>query len=329
MFSGRVQLSENLLDSPDKRPIRDGFGEGLVEAGASDANVVVLCCDVTESTRCKLFKDAYPDRFVQMGISEQAMAGVAAGMALEGKIPFISSFAMFSPGRNWEQIRTLAGLQNSNMKIAGGHAGVSVGEDGATHQALEDIALMRVIPNMTVVVPCDVHEARRATVAAAKFVGPVYLRLERSSTPIITTTRTSFEIGRAEIYKSGKDVAIVAAGPILFEALKAADTLSKKSIEARVINCHTIKPLDEKTILSAAKDCGAIVTCENAQIAGGLGGAIAEFLSEYHPTPIERVGMKDTYGESGTAEELAEHFNLTASAIVKAVQKVMKRKLSV
>lgn len=326
MLSKTAKLIPNLFQDPPQKPTRNGYGEGLVEAGAINEHIVVLCCDLTESTRSNLFKEAYPERFVQMGISEQAMVGISAGMALTGKVPFISSYAAFSPGRNWEQIRTLIGLQNTNVKICGAHAGVSVGPDGATHQALEDIALMRVMPNMTVIVPCDVHEARKATVASAIHEGPVYLRFARAESPVFTTTQTPFKIGRAEIYREGRDVAIIASGPILYEALKASEALAKKGVEARVINCHTIKPLDEKTILACAKDCGAIVTCEEAQVAGGLGGAVAEFLAENFPTPMERIGMKDCYGESGEPAELLEHFGLTAPAIVKAVQKVLKRK---
>ena len=291
MKDARAHLVRDLFGKEmDTKPTRNGYGEGLVEAGAENDQVVVLCADLTESTRSDLFKDAFPDRFIQVGVSEQAMAGIGVGLALEGKVAFISSYAAFSPGRNWEQIRTLAGIQNANLKIGGSHAGVNVGEDGATHQALEDIATMRVIPNMTVLAPCDVHEARKATVAAARTPGPVYIRLARAASPVFTTTTTPFKI------------------------------------ETRVINCHTIKPLDKKTILAAAKDCGAIVTCEEAQVIGGLGGAVAELLAEHHPTPMERIGMKDCYGESGEPTELLEHFNLTAPHIVKAVQKVIKRK---
>ena len=326
MINSSAKLAKGLFGKLDEKPTRNGYGEGLIEAGAKNKNLVVLCCVLTESTRSDLFKKAFPDRFIQMGISEQAMAAIAAGMALSGKVPFISSYAAFSPGRNWEQLRTLAGLQNANVKICGAHAGVSVGPDGATHQALEDIATTRVIPNMTVVVPCDVHESRKATVAAVEKKGPVYVRFARAASPIFTTTATPFKIGQAEVYRNGKDVAIIAAGPILYEALKAAETLAKKGVEARVINCHTIKPLDVKTIVMAAKECGAVVTCEEAQITGGLGGAIAECLAENHPVPMERIGMNDCYGESGEPQELLEHFGLTAPAIVKAVQKVMKRK---
>jgi len=326
MINPSAKLVQNLFEKLEEKPTRNGYGEGLVEAGAANEDVVVLCCDLTESTRSDLFKKSFPERFIQMGISEQAMAAIAAGMAVSGKIPFISSYAAFSPGRNWEQLRTLAGLQNTNIKICGAHAGVSVGPDGATHQALEDIATMRVIPNMTVVVPCDVHESRKATVASATTNGPVYLRFARAASPIFTTTASPFKIGQAEVFRKGKDVAIIAAGPILYEALKAAETLAKKGIEARVINCHTIKPLDTKTIIKAAKECGAVVTCEEAQVAGGLGGVIAECLSENHPVPMERIGIKDRYGESGKPAELLKAFGLMAPDIVKAVTKVLKRK---
>ncbi|MBI2484657.1 transketolase family protein [Candidatus Uhrbacteria bacterium] len=326
MIRPSAKLISDLFGKPEERATRVGYGEGLVEAGQMDERVVVLCCDLTESTKSDAFQRVFPDRFVEMGICEQAMAGVAAGMALAGKVPFISSYAAFSPGRNWEQIRTTIALGNTNVKIAGAHAGVSVGPDGATHQALEDIATMRVMPNMVVIVPCDAEEARKATVAAATHTGPVYLRFARAASPLFTTKKTPFHIGRAEVYREGNDIAIIAAGPILYEALKAARDLAKRNIEARVINCHTVKPLDEKTILKAAKECGAVVTCEEAQIAGGLGGAVAELLTATCPVPIERIGMRDCYGESGEPQELFVRFGLTARDIARAASRAAQRK---
>ena len=322
MFLARDVFKKDLL----QKPTRDGYGEGLVEAGKKDKRVVVLCADLTESTRSLAFKQAFPDRFIQMGVSEQALASIAVGMSLAGKVPFISSYAAFSPGRNWEQIKTGVGINKANVKIAGAHAGVSVGPDGATHQMLEDIALMRVVPNMQVIVPCDMLETKKATLAAAQIIGGVYLRFAREKSPVFTTAKTPFKVGRAEVYRFGKDLTIVAAGPLLYEALLAAEQLSKNGIEARVINCHTIKPLDVKTLVAAAKETGAVVTVEEAQAAGGLGGAVAEALSAFHPVPIERVGMLDRYGESGEPNDLIKFFGLDARGIVKACQKVLKRK---
>lgn len=313
--------------SKDSLPTRDGYGEGLVEAGKIDEQVVVLCADLTESTRSLAFKKAYPERFVQLGVSEQSMASIGAGFAMAGKVPFISSYACFSPGRNWEQIRTTVALNNVNVKIAGAHAGVSVGPDGATHQMVEDIAIMRVMPNMRVMVPCDSMETKKATMAAAKIIGPTYLRFAREKSPVFTTPKTPFTFGKAEVYRFGDDVTIVAAGPVVYEALLAAEALSKKGIEARVINCHTVKPLDIKTIIAGAKETGAVVTVEEAQAAGGLGGTVAEALASFAPTPLERVGMPDRFGESGEPAELMEGFGLTAPSIALAVVRAIKRKM--
>ncbi len=310
----------------EQKPTRDGYGQGLVIAGEKNKNVVVLCADLTESTRSLAFKQKFPDRFVQLGVSEQSMAAIAAGMAMAGKIPFISSYAAFSPGRNWEQIRTNVALNNVNVKIAGAHAGVSVGPDGATHQAIEDMATMRVIPHMTVLAPCDMIETRKATIVAVAMNGPVYLRFARDKSPIFTTEKTPFTIGKAEIFNDGSDVAIIACGPLLHEALLAAHALGKKKIYVRVINNHTIKPLDEKTIIKAARECGAVVTVEEHQVLGGLGGAVAEVLAKHCPVPMEFVGVQDHFGESGEPRELLEAFHMTAPWIIKAVKKVLKRK---
>ena len=331
-----AKLAKNLFDKLPAEPTRNGFGRGLVIAGTTDNRVMALCADLSESTRVLDFKKAFPSRFVQFGVAEQSLAAIASGMALAGKIPFIASYACFSPGRNWEQIRTTGCLQNINLKIVGAHAGVSVGPDGATHQMTEDIALMRVLPNMTVIVPCDGIEAEKATIAIAQTPGPCYIRLGREATPIFTTKSSPFEIGKAQVLTKGtdvsnkasakEDVAIIACGPLVYEALKAAKTLEESGISVRVINCPSIKPLDNDTIIKAAKDCGAIVTVEEAQIAGGLGSAICELLSEQLPTPIIRIGLHDEFGQSGKPEELLEHYHLTAPWIVKAAKQVMKKK---
>jgi len=306
---------------------RDGFGEGLLEAGKKNKNIVALSADLTESTRCLPFKNKFPERFIQLGVSEQSMASIAAGLALGGKIPFMTSYAVFSPGRNWEQIRTNIALQNTNVKIIGSHAGLNVGADGASHQMLEDIALTRVLPNMTVISPCDSVEAKKATLAAAKIKGPVYIRLSREASPIFTKPLTPFKVGRAEIFLKGKDTTIIATGPIVYEALKAAASLKEKyKLNVQVINCHTIKPLDTKTIITAAKQTGAMVTAEEHMVAGGLGSAVAELLAANYPVPIEFVGVKDSFGESGKPQELLEKYGLTAKYIVVAVLKVVKRK---
>lgn len=328
MLNSKLKLSENIFEkNVDMGPTRQGYGEGLVEAGEKDEKVVVLCADLTESTRSNLFKEKFPERFIEVGVAEQGMATIAAGMANYGKIPFISSYAAFSPGRNWEQIRTTIALNDVPVKIAGAHAGVSVGPDGATHQMLEDIALMRAMPNMIVIYPADAIEARKATVAAAANGKPTYLRFAREKTPIITSKDSPFKIGRAEVVWEDKDpqVAIIASGPLLYEALLAARELTR-SVPVNVINCHTIKPLDEQTIIHAAKICGAVVTVEEAQITGGLGGAVAELLSRNLPTPQEFIGMPDHFGESGEPDELLVKYKMKSKDIIEAVKKVIARK---
>lgn len=314
------------LDKVERIPTRDGYGKGLVELGKKNKNVVALCCDLTDSTRVAWFKKQFPKRYIEVGVAEQNMAGIAAGMALSGKIPFMSSYAVFSPGRNWDQIRVSIAYSNANVKIQGAHAGISVGPDGATHQALEDIAIMRVLPNMTVIVPADAVESQKATIASAKINGPVYLRFGREKVPVITTSKTPFKVGKAEVYKEGKDVCIVACGIMVYEALRAAEILKKAGISAMVINNHTIKPIDKETLVKAAKKCKAIVTAEEHQIAGGLGGAVAEILSEHHPVPMRFVGVLDRFGESGAPEELLKKFKCTSNDIIKAVKEVVKKK---
>lgn len=307
-------------------PTRDGYGRGLVQAGEKDQRVVVLCADLAESTRSHWFQEKFPERFIEMGVAEQNMATVAAGMANYGKIPFISSYATFSPGRNNEQIRTTISINNVPVKIAGAHAGISVGPDGATHQALEDMALMRVQPNMVVISPCDAIEAQKATVEAAFNGSPTYIRLGREKTPIMTTEESPFKIGRAEVLMRGSDVTIIACGPLLYEAILAAEKLKKGGIHVEVINNHTIKPMDVKTILTSVKKTKAVVTVEEHQIMGGMGSAVAEILVQNLPVPQEMVGIKDRFGESGAPDELMEFFGLTHPFIIKAAKKVIKRK---
>ncbi|MBI1957309.1 MAG: transketolase family protein [Candidatus Niyogibacteria bacterium] len=330
-INSKAKLAENILelDKLEQAPTRNGYGEGVVEAGERNKNVVVLCADLTESTRSEGFAKKFPERFIEIGVAEQNMASVASGLNAMGKIPFISSYAMFSPGRNWEQIRTTICYNERHVVIAGAHAGVSVGPDGATHQAIEDIAITRVIANMTVIVPCDAIEARKATAAAAEFAGPVYLRFAREKTPVFTTAETPFTIGQAEIfYEPDKkpDVAIVACGPLVHNALLAAAELEKEGTAVRVINNHTVKPLDEKTILKAAKDAGCLVTVEEHQINGGMGSAVAEVIARNHPVPIEFVGVANRFGESGEPQELIKHFGMAPEHIVAAARRAIQRK---
>jgi transketolase len=291
-------------------PIRKGFGLGLVEAGKQDKNVVAACADLTDSTQMSLFKAEFPERFVEAGVAEQNLVTLGSGLAAMGKVPFVSSYAAFSPGRNWEQIRTTICLNDRPVKIVGSHAGLYTGKDGATHQMLEDLALMRVLPNMVVIAPCDSVEAEKATLAMAKDPRPNYLRVAREATPIVTTKDTPFSIGRAYVFAAGRDITLIATGTMTYKALVAAKLLYKDGIEAEVIHVPTIKPLDAETILKSVKKTGAVITIEEAQINGGLGGAIAELLSEEHPTPMKRLGMQDKFGESGEPDDLFEHFGL-------------------
>lgn len=329
MIKSESKLNPKLFDADiEQRPTRDGYGDGLLRAGEKDSNVVVLCADLTESTRSEGFAKKYPERFFEIGVAEQNLAAIAAGLGVSGKIPFISSYAAFSPGRNWEQIRTTISYNDSNVKIAGAHTGISVGPDGATHQAVEDIATMRVMANMRVFVPCDAIEARKATSAAAEIWGPVYLRFAREKSPVLTTEGTPYTPGKAEILWQSKkpQVAIIGCGPLLYNALLAARELEKEKIGSIVLNCHTIKPLDEKTILAVAKKCGAVVTIEEHQVVGGLGGAVAELLAKRNPTPMEFIGMQNTFGESGAPKELIEKYGMGAKDIKKAAMRVLKQK---
>jgi transketolase len=302
---------------------RMGFGIGLREAGERDSRIVALCADLTESTRIIDFKEKFPERFFEVGIGEQSMASVASGMAAMGKIPFIASYAMFSPGRSWEQVRTTVAYNDANVKVIGAHAGVSVGPDGATHQAIEDVALMRVIPRMRVIAPCDTLEAKRATHAIAESNGPAYMRLTREKTPIVTTEQTSFALGKAETYlfrdpAHEKKVGIIASGVIIYEALKAAKRLNEQGVGASVMNLATVKPLDGAAVLAFAEEHGTLITVEEHQRMGGMGSAVAEYLSATYPTKVIRLGVDDRFGESGNVSELWKHFGLDAEAIVVA-----------
>jgi transketolase len=327
MIEPNQYLADNLFSKEVKQePTRVGFGRGLLEAGHVNKNVVALCADLTASTKMDDFAKSYPERFVEVGIAEQNLVTVAAGMALAGKVPFVSSYAAFSPGRNWEQIRTTICLNDTNVKIVGSHAGLYTGADGATHQMLEDIALMRVLPNMIVVVPADSVEAEKATTTLAGHYGPAYIRLAREKTPVVTTEQSPFSLAKAQVLRLGKDVTIVACGTMVYQALVAAEKLSEKGIEAEVINAAVVKPLDTVTIVHSARKTGAVLTVEEAQIVGGLGGAVAETLADHHPVPMTRLGMLDRFGESGAPDELLKHFGLTAPNIAKQALELIKRK---
>lgn len=306
-------------------PNRMGYGRGLLKAGIEDERVVALCADLTESTQTHLFAEKFPDRFVEMGIAEQSMASVASGMSAMGKIPFIASYAMFSPGRSWEQVRTTIAYNDANVKVIGAHSGVSVGPDGATHQAIEDMAIMRVIPRMTVINPCDAAEAEKATLAAAKHVGPVYIRLAREKTPIVTTPEAPFEIGKAHIYMEKdpahtRSVGLIGCGIVLYQAMLAGKKLNEEGIGASVMNISSIKPLDEAAVLAFAESHDMLLVVEEHQAAGGLGSAVSEYLSEVRPTKIIRAGVRDVFGQSGTQDELLAHYGLDAKAIVAKVK---------
>lgn len=311
-------------DDVQLEPIRAGFGRGLKAAGESNEAVVALCADLTESVQMHLFRDAFPERFVEIGIGEQNLVTVASGMARAGKIPFTSSYAAFSPGRNWEQIRTTATLNNQPVKVVGSHAGVSVGPDGATHQMLEDIALMRVLPNMVVVAPADSIEAEKATKLIAENGKPTYLRLAREKTPIISTDESPFELGKAYVLREGRDVALMGTGTMTYQLLIAAKLLAEKGVEAEVVHVPTIKPLDEAAILASAKKTGRVVTAEEAQAAGGFGSAITELLTEKLPMPVKRIGMQDRFGESGAPNELMDHFGFTGEKIATSLEEWLK-----
>jgi transketolase len=328
MLNPDLKLNTKMFDKDATQvPIRQGFGEGLLEAGEKNLQVVGLCADLTESTKMNLFADKFPNRFIQVGVAEQNLASVASGMAAMGKIPFISSYAMFSPGRNWEQIRTTICYNNRPVKIAGSHAGISVGPDGGTHQAIEDIAITRVLPRMIVLSPCDSIEAKKATFASVDTGTPVYIRLAREKTPVMTTTETPFEIGKAQIFWQSENpkVGIIATGALLHKALMAAKELEEKGILIEVMNLATIKPLDEKAIIELAQKTKRIITVEEHQINSGMGSAVAECLVKNFPVPMELIGVDDQFGQSGTPDELIEHYDLGTKGIIKAVEKILKR----
>ena len=332
MLNQSLQLNTKVFnDDVEQVPIRQGFGEGLLAAGIENENVVALCADLTESTKMNLFVEKFPKRFIEIGVAEQNLATVASGMAAMGKIPFISSYAMFSPGRNWEQIRTTIAYNDRPVKIAGSHAGISVGPDGGTHQAIEDIAILRVIPNMVIISPCDSIEAKKATRACAKTNEPTYIRLAREKTPIITTEDTPFQIGKAQIIfvpeQGLAQVGIIATGALLHKALIAARNLEKNGTKVKVMNLATIKPLDTDSIIALARETRALVTVEEHQTIGGMGSAVAECVAQNYPVPIEFIGVKNVFGQSGTPEELIEHYEMGVTHIQIAVEMVLKRKI--
>ncbi|HET8581122.1 MAG TPA: transketolase C-terminal domain-containing protein [Candidatus Paceibacterota bacterium] len=328
MINPDAHLREDWEQPAEEAATRDGFGTGVLDAGKDDERVMVVCADLTESTRTDKFKEAYPDRFIEAGITEQHMAGLGSGLAAAGKVPFIASYAAFNPGRNYEQVRTTIALNQQPVIIAGCHAGVSVGPDGATHQMLEDIGLMRMLPNMTVVAPADAEEARKATLAAAAFGKPIYLRFGREKTPVFTTPETPFEIGKAITLwdDAAPQVAIITTGALAHHALRAASELEESGIRSLVLNNHTIKPMDEAAVLAAAKKAGAVVTVEEHQIMGGMGSAVAELLAREHPVPVEFVGVHDVFGQSGKPDELIAHYGMDTPHIVTAARKVIVRK---
>ena len=332
MLNPKLKLNPKIFNQDvEKVSVRKGFGEGLVKAGEENENVVALCADLTESTQMNFFAEKFPDRFIETGIAEQNLIGIASGMSAMGKIPFCASYAMFSPGRNWEQIRTSIAYNDRKVVIVGSHAGISVGPDGGTHQALEDIALMRVMPNMDVISPCDFFEAKKATLVLSKTKKPAYLRLAREKTPIITTEETPFEIGKAQVFWMPDiglaQVGIITTGPVLYDTLMVAKDLEKEGIKTKIINISSVKPIDSEEIIKLAKEAKCIVTVEEHQVAGGLGGTVAEVLSQNFPVPIGFVGVKDKFGQSGTAKELIKHYEIDQRSIKEAVLKILNRKI--
>ncbi len=310
----------------EQEATRTGFGQGLLQLGQENPAVVALTADLRDSTKVTDFAKAFPERFVEVGIAEQNMMGLAAGMALAGKIPFVTSYATFSPGRSWDQLRVSVCYSKANVKVIGCHTGLSVGPDGATHQALEDIAITRVLPNLSVVVPIDALQAKLATLAVGRLVGPAYLRLTREKTPQITAVNAGFTLGKAQILRPGTDVVLIGCGPLLYEGLLAAQHLEAENISVRVINLHTIKPIDREAIVTAASECGAVVTLEEHQVAGGLGSAVCEVLAGEHPVPVELVGMPNSFGESGEPTQLFARYGMDAVGVATAIRRVIKRK---
>ncbi|HET7903698.1 MAG TPA: transketolase C-terminal domain-containing protein [Candidatus Eisenbacteria bacterium] len=314
------------LAKPEMKKTREGFGHGLVELGEKDPNVVVLVGDLSGSTNVTFFAEKFPERFVQVGIAEQNMVCVAAGLAAVGKIPFLATYGAFASCRAADQIRVTVAYTDLPVKIGGAHGGISVGPDGATHQAMEEIAIIRSIPNMRLIVPCDYWETKKATIAIAGDPHPYYLRFGRESVPVVTTPDTPFVIGKANVMREGNDLAIIACGVMVYEALVAAEELAARGVRARVVNVHTLKPLDEEAIAKAARECGAIVTAEEHQIHGGLGGAVAEVVVRRHPVPMEFVAVHDRFGRSGKPEELMAAFGIKAPDVLRAADRVLARK---
>lgn len=325
MVNTHAHLVPNLFeDSIEKKSTRDGFGTGVVAAGKENKNVVVLCADLAESTRAEWFQKEFPDRYIEVGVAEQNLAALASGFAAAGKVPFITSYAAFSPGRNYEQIRTTIALNEQNVKVCGMHAGLSVGPDGATHQMLEDLGLMRMLPHMLVLNPSDAEEARKAVLAAAAHEGPVYIRFVRATVPVYTTPETPFAIGKALTLWEGNEkpvASILVTGALAYEALLAARALEAEGVSVRVVSFPTVKPLDEEALMEEAKRSGRIVTVEEHQVAGGFGSAVAEFYGEHYPMPITRIGVHDVFGQSGEVQELWAHYKVDAAAIIAAVRR--------
>ncbi len=321
-----MEVKNKTIEVTGKKDTRSGFGEGLYELGKENPNVVGLCADLTGSLKMNAFQDAFPERFFQVGIAEANMMGIAAGMTIGGKIPFTGTFANFSTGRVYDQIRQSIAYSNKNVKICASHAGLTLGEDGATHQILEDIGMMRMLPNMTVIVPADFNQTKLATKAIAATEGPVYLRFGRPSVPIFTPATGEFTIGKADVLFEGTDVSIIACGHLVWKAIEAAQELAKEGIDAEVINMHTIKPLDEAAILRSAKKTGCVVTAEEHMLNGGLGDAVAQVLTRNNPLPQEFVGVNDTFGESGTPDELMAKYGIDTKDVVAACKRAIQRK---
>ena len=319
-------MSITYLDSPPMKRTREGFGHALVELGATNPNVCVLVGDLSESTMTHFFKEKYPDRFFQMGVAEQNMCTVAAGLAVMGKIPFYSTYGAFAACRDLDQIRVTVCYTNLNVKIGGAHGGISVGPDGATHQAMEEFSIMRSMPNMHLVVPCDYYETKKATIAAAGIPGPFYIRFGREPVPVVTDESTPYTFGKGAVFADGKDVTLIACGVMVYEALKAREQLAEKKISARVVNMHTLKPLDEDLVEQCARETGAVVTAEEHQVNGGLGGAVAEVVVRRQPVPVEMVAVMDRFGQSGQPDELMDAFGLRARDITAAAERAVARK---
>ncbi len=329
MFNPDAKLNAQLFDPKNEKiPTRNGYGEALLELAETNQRVMVLTGDLAESTRVHEFAKKFPERFVECGVAEQNMMGIAAGLALAGKIPFVSSYSVFVPGRNWDQLRVSVCYGRANVKIAGAHSGISVGPDGATHQGLEDLAITRVLPGLTVIAPCDFEETRKCVHAVALHEGPCYFRFAREKTPVITTAETPFEIGKAYVCAEGTDVTIAACGPLLHEALLAARKLESENINAEIINYHTLKPFDDETLLKSVRKTGCCVTVEEHQIIGGLYGAVCEVLGKNHPVPVEAIGMPDSFGESGEPDQLLAKYGMKSKNIIEAVYKAIKRQKS-